>query len=158
MMSGYILSILGIVLLGIIIDVIIPNGSINKYIKSIYAIFVVAVIISPLSKVLNQEHDFSIKYDDFEISQDLLNYIYNARVDNLEVDMTKVLEHDGISGIVININFSSENNQLTYLSCIVDTKNIVISSDKQHINSYEYITRVISENTGLEDKEIIFNE
>ena len=158
MMSGYILSILGIVLLGIIIDIIIPNGNINKYIKSIYAIFVVAVIISPLTKVLNCEHDFSIKYDDFEISQELLNYIYNARVDNLEEDIMNILESNGISGIVININFSSENNELSYHSCLVDIKNMVISSDKQHINSYEYITRVISETTGLQDKEIIFNE
>ena len=69
-----------------------------------------------------------------------------------------ILESNGISGIVININFSSENNELSYHSCLVDIKNMVISSDKQHINSYEYITRVISETTGLQDKEIIFNE
>ena len=37
MMTGYILSILGIVIAGVLIDVIMPSGKINKYIKSIYS-------------------------------------------------------------------------------------------------------------------------
>ncbi len=157
-MNGYILSVLGIVLLGIIIDIIIPNGNINKYIKSIYAIFVVAVIISPLTKILKYDNDFSIKYQDYEISQNLLNYIYSARVDSLEIEIVDTLEREGISNISININYSSENNELVYHSCIVNLKNMVISLDKQHINSYEYITRIINATTGLKSEEIIFNE
>ncbi|MFQ6752665.1 MAG: stage III sporulation protein AF [Clostridia bacterium] len=157
-MNGYILSVLGIVLLGVIIDIIVPNGNINKYIKSIYAIFVVAVIISPITKILKYDNDFSINYRDYEISQNLLNYIYSARVDSLENELIDALEKEGISKITININYSSENNELVYHSCVVDLKNMVISLDKQHINSYEYITRLINATTGLNDEEIIFNE
>ena len=79
-MAGYILSILGIVIAGIIIDIIVPSGNINKYIKSIYAIFVVAVILSPLINYLSKEHDLTLHYDDYQVSEQLLNYISKDRV------------------------------------------------------------------------------
>ena len=43
-MTGYILSVLGIVIAGVFMDVILPSGTIAKYIKGIYSIFVVAVL------------------------------------------------------------------------------------------------------------------
>jgi len=154
-MNGYILSILGIVVIGIIIDVIIPSGSINKYIKSIYAIFVVAVIISPIFKYVGNK-DFSLSYQEFEIDQTLLNYINNAKVDAIENDIIAKLENDGFKGVVINIEFSSENNELTYTSCLINLENLVIAEDKSHINSYEFITEVVRSVTGLESEEIVY--
>ena len=47
-MGGYLLSILGVVMLGVVIDVILPSGSISKYISGIFAIIVMFVIISPV--------------------------------------------------------------------------------------------------------------
>ena len=35
-LTSWILSIVGIVLLGVLIDLILPNGEIQKYIKSIF--------------------------------------------------------------------------------------------------------------------------
>ncbi|MBQ8614967.1 MAG: stage III sporulation protein AF, partial [Clostridia bacterium] len=64
-MTGYILSILGIVVAGVFIDIIVPSGSINKYIRGIYSIFVVAVLVSPIMKLLNKTNDFTIKYEDY---------------------------------------------------------------------------------------------
>ncbi len=154
-MNGYILSILGIVVIGIIIDVIIPSGSINKYIKSIYAIFVVAVIISPIFKYVGNK-DFSLSYQEFEIDQTLLNYINNVKVDAIENDIIAKLENDGFKGVVINIEFSSENNELTYTSCLINLENLVIAEDKSHINSYEFITEVVRSVTGLESEEIVY--
>ena len=61
-MTGYILSILGIIVIGILIDIIVPNGAINKYIKSIYSIFVVAVLINPIFGLVKKAEDFTLKY------------------------------------------------------------------------------------------------
>ena len=71
-MSGYILSILGIVIAGVVIDVILPAGTINKYIKSIFSIFVVAVIISPVVKFISNKHDYNLTYTDYELDKELI--------------------------------------------------------------------------------------
>ena len=73
-MTGYILSVLGIIIAGVLIDVIIPNGTICKYVKSIYSIFVVAVLINPIFNLVSKTKDFTFKYDDFKADQKLLEY------------------------------------------------------------------------------------
>ncbi len=157
-MAGYILSILGIVIAGVFIDIIVPSGSISKYIKGIYSIFVVAVIISPVIKFLNKSHDFTIKYEEYNINDNLLKYIYTMRATSLETNIEKVLNEEGFSGVDIIIKFSIENNELKYNSCYANLKNLEISADKQHINKYEFIMEIIKENTNLTEEEIIIDE
>ena len=53
-MTGYILSVLGIVIAGVFMDVILPSGTIAKYIKGIYSIFVVVVLVNPIMKLMTK--------------------------------------------------------------------------------------------------------
>lgn len=157
-MNGYLLSILGIVVAGIFIDIIIPVGTINKYIRSIYSIFVVAVLISPVVNLLNKNHKFTVVYENYEINENLLNYIHSMRATSLETNLEKTLENEGFKNIDINLTFSIENNELKYISCKVNIKNLVISPDKLHINKYEFIKETIKKITNLTDEEIIIDE
>ena len=157
-MNGYVLSVLGIVVAGVFIDIIIPTGTISKYIRSFYSIFVVAVLISPVVKFLNKQQSLTIKYEEYILNDDLLNYIYSSRATNLENNLESNLEKEGFKNIDINLTFSIENNELKYNSCKVNIKNLVISPDKLHINKYEFIKETIKNNTNLTDEEIIINE
>ena len=157
-MNGYILTILGIVIAGLLIDIILPFGSINKYIKGVYSLFVVAVLVNPIVKFLKRTQDFTISYEEYNINKDLLDYIYNKKVLSLETDLEEILSNNGFSNIDITLEFSIQNNELTYNSCKVNLKNLVISADKQHINKYEFITNIVKENTNLTNERIIINE
>ena len=156
-MTGYLLSILGIVIAGVFIDIIVPTGTINKYIKGVYSIFVVAVLISPVIKILNKTNDLKITYEDYKINTNLLDYIHSQQVKLLEINIEKALEKEGFSKVDIILTFSIENDDLSYRSCQINLKNLVISKDKQHINKYEFIREIIKEHTMLGDEEIIFD-
>lgn len=157
-MTGYILSVLGIVVAGVFIDVIIPSGAINKYIKSIFSIFVVAVLVSPIIKIMNKTKDFTVKYQDYEINENLLDYIYGKQVSSQEKMIEDILFEEGYQNVDIILNFSIENDELKYNSCLIKLKNLVITADKQHINKYEFIKNVVKDNTYLTDEEIIIDE
>lgn len=157
-MSGYILSILGIVLLGVIIEVVIPSGNISKYIKSIFSIFVVAVIISPVVNFISNKNNFKLTYTDYSLDSELIEYIYSNRVKNTETQIENYLKEEGFDKIDIKIVFSIENNEITYNLCNVNLKNMVISADKQHINKYEFIKDVVINFTNLTEEEINFYE
>ena len=157
-MAGYILSILGIVIAGVFIDIIIPSGTISKYIKSIYAIFVLAVIITPIIKFFNNNQGFNLQYQEYEINQNLINYIQTNKIATIENDITLELENEGLFNIDIIINYSIDNNELSINSCTINLENLVISSDKQHINKYEIIKEIVREHTDLTDEEMIFYE
>lgn len=157
-MNGYVLSVLGIVVAGIFIDIIIPSGAINKYIRSIYSIFVVAVLVSPVMNLLNKANKFSFAYEDYKLNENILSYIYKKRTETFQDDIEKQLASDGFSNVDIVLNFSIENDELLFTSCQVNLKNLVISKDKQHINKYEFIKEVVKNTTNLKDEEIIINE
>ena len=157
-MSGYILSILGIVIVGVLVDIVVPSGTINKYIKSIYAIFVLAVILSPVIKFLSNTHDINVNIAGYEINEDLMNYINTNKIKSLETNIENKLKDEGFDGIDIKINYSIESNELMINSCTVNMQNLVITSDKQHINKYEFIIEVVREYTNLAAEEIIFYE
>jgi len=157
-MSGYVLSILGIVLLGVIIDVIIPSGNISKYIKSVFSIFVVAVIISPVVNFLSNKNGIKLEYDNYEMDKQLIEYIFAKRTENEENKIEIYLKDNGFNGIDINLNYSINNNELEYISCTINLKNLVISADKQHINKYEFITKSVKDFTNLTDEEIVIDE
>ncbi len=157
-MAGYILSILGIVVVGVLIDIIMPSGTINKYIKSIYSIFVLAVIISPIIKFFNNNQGFNLHYQDYEINETLLNYINENKIESIRKSIILDLENEGFKNIDIIINYSIDNNEISINSCTINLENLVISADKQHINKYEIIKEIVHEYTKLTDEEIIFYE
>lgn len=157
-MSGYILSILGVVIVGVLVDIVVPSGTINKYIKSIYAIFVLAVILSPVIKFLSNSHDINVNITGYKINEDLMNYINTNKIKSIETNIENKLKDEGFDGIDIKINYSIESNELMINSCTVNMQNLVITSDKQHINKYEFIIEVVREYTNLADEEIIFYE
>jgi len=145
-------------LLGVIIDVIIPSGNISKYIKSVFSIFVVAVIISPVVNFLSNKNGIKLEYDNYEMDKQLIEYIFAKRTENEENKIEIYLKDNGFNGIDINLNYSINNNELEYISCTINLKNLVISADKQHINKYEFITKSVKDFTNLTDEEIVIDE
>lgn len=157
-MKTYIISILGVAVLGIIIDIIMPNGSINKYIKSIYSIFIVAVIIGPLINLISRKDNIDLIYKDYLVDEKIINYINEYKVNSIENNIKYQLKEEGFDGIDILIEYSTENNELILNFCKVNLTNLEISADKQHINNYEFITEIVKKYTGLIDEEIIIYE
>ena len=157
-MTGYILSVLGIIIAGVLIDIIVPSGNINKYIKGVYSIFVVAVILNPIIKFFNKNYDLTVHYNEININNDLLNYIFNSRAKIYETELENEFKEQGFNNIDIIINFSIENNELKINSCVANLKNLVISKDKQHINKYEFIKKTIKDKLKLTDERIIIDE
>ncbi len=157
-MKGYILSILGVVVVGILVDVIIPSGKMNKFIKSVYSIFVVLIIISPIIKLFNKHKDFNFNYNDYTISQPLLNYINKQKLTAYKNDIISALNNEGLTGVDLEFNYSLENDKLILNSCTVNLKNLSISSNFTHTNKYEFISKVVTTVTGLNAEEIVFDE
>lgn len=157
-MSGYILTILGIVIAGVLIDIIVPSGAINKYIKSVFAIFVVAVILMPVIKFISNKENISINYSKYEIDNSLINYIYAKRVESIEKNIVSELEKNGFYKVDIKINYSINSDELSLNSCEANLKNMTISSSSSHINSYQFIAETVKTFTNLSDEVIIFYE
>lgn len=156
-MSGYVLSILGIVIAGILIEILVPSGTINKYIRSIYSIFVIAVIMSPVIKLINKS-EISFGYEEFQLNEKLLTYIFDRQVIELENTILNDLDESGFKNIDIKINYSINDNELRLNSCLINLSSLVILQNSSHINKYEFIVGVVEKYTNMKEEVIMIYE
>ena len=146
----WILSLVGIAFLGVMIDIVAPSGNISKFIKSIFAIFILFVLVSPLqnlvkngigkfefvsNKDLNQDEEFLIKYN-----QNLA--IYYA------VRLTQTLVNSGFKGIVVTILPSLTDLNFNILEIQIDKSKLVLTDEIKNININEKIKEIIDNEFG----------
>lgn len=56
-MNAWLLSIVGVVALGVLLEILLADGETAKYIKGVFALAVVLVLVAPLPKFLNKDFD-----------------------------------------------------------------------------------------------------
>lgn len=110
-MSAWLLSIVGVVALGVLIEIIMPEGEHSKYIKGIFSLVVIFVIVSPFPKLLSgngYEKFFDDNTQQIQIDVDSYESIKDTYRQNIINNFDKVLEENGYSDIDYVINFDEE--------------------------------------------------
>lgn len=158
-MTAWILSIAGVTILSVAVDLILPSGQTAKYIKNIFAFVMILVIISPLPALI--KGNFNVN-DIFESEEIVLqeDYIYQVNRDKLtalEEEITSSLEEKGIKNVVVTINADIFQIEMKILEVNVDLSNLVIDENSGHIDIEKAITEVVNRLVG-EEVIIIFNE
>lgn len=158
--SGYILNIVGIIMLGVLINIIMPEGNMSKYINNIFALFVVFVIISPIPSLLNYELSLEqIVSDSSAQIDESLMYVINAQtVEQLELSLECVLEDYGYAELDFKVDANIFESPLIIQKITIDLSNLVINSELTHINKYSKIKEIVLNNVLIEEEKIVFYE
>lgn len=158
---GWTLSVLGISILGVLIDIILPEGNMQKYIKSIFSIFIIFVIVSPIVNFdINNIKFNNIFYNQSSVQLDQ-SYIQNFNIkykQSLEKTCENYLEEKGFSGVKVEIEINLENNYLEIKKVELNLKNLVINSNSAHINKYTEMKTHIKNLLNIEDEKVVFDE
>lgn len=141
----WIISVVGVILLSVLTDVLLPEGQMNKYVKGIFSILLIFVIIAPLA-------DFIRK--DIEIG-DLLNFdmesdgivVEKSEIVEMEESLRADLETLGIQCEKVVI-FSRENNINTIVGVNVFLK------EKKEEKYVDMIRKIITNKINIEQEKI----
>lgn len=154
-MSAWILSIVGVCFIGVIFDVIVPEGKTNGFIKSMFAIFLLFVVVSPLPKLFNKTIDISTS-GGIEIDNNFIYNINKAKIESLENDIENMLEKKGFSNVNVSISANLYESELTVLKVYVNIKNLVILNGNENIDKYKGISEVVLEYLNVSKEDIVF--
>ena len=144
-MSSYILSIVGVVFLGVLVDVIMPEGEMNKFIKGAFALVAVFVIVSPAVKLFNSDFDIeNIFYNQTSIhtDSDFLDATTKQMQKELETVLKVKLQDAGFDNVQVEIVCDLSNNVLEIKKVYIDISKMVINTNMTHINKYTEIKNV----------------
>ena len=164
MLSGvisWLISIVGIVLIGILVDIILPEGSMQKYIKSIFSIFVVFVMMYPIINMDISKIDFNkFIYNDSSITLndrylDSFNKSYKKSLEELT---EKQLETKGFMNVDVEILYIMLKNKFEIQKVILNAQNLVINNEAVHIDKYKEMKNIVIRLLYIEENKVVINE
>lgn len=147
-MAAWVLSIVGIVSIGVLLDIIIPEGEINKYIKGIFSIVTICVIIAPLPKIIDKNFDITDYFgteSSIAVDERFVEEVNGERVAELEKSVETMLKSNGIDGVKVEIMVRSYDT--------LDIESVKVSVDKDGTDK-EFITDLVANKLGIKKTEV----
>jgi stage III sporulation protein AF len=158
--SSWLLSVAGIATISVLIDVVLPNGQTNKYIKGMFAFFMLLVIIAPIPKLLKKDFDMEKIFSSSQIEIDN-NFIYQSnrtKLDFLEKQIKDYMEKSGIKGAIVAVNGDIFKVDMRIQNVFVDLKNVVIKPENKHIDIKKTVLEIVLSVANIEKEKVKFNE
>lgn len=161
--SSWVMSIAGIVCLSVLIELLMPDGQMNKYIKGIFSLIIVLVIILPIPKLMQKEFDYeNIFYSEENINVDE-DYIYQLNLDKLNALKSKIENEilaNGYKNVSVYINSSIFESQMQIKSISVDLESLVITQNAEHNDISKirkHISQIIKKYVNIDEEVILYN-
>ena len=160
-MKNWIFNIIFTVFLVSIITLIIPSGKLKKNVQNTFALIIMIVIIQPVSIIKKNQinFDYIFEMQDFYVQTEYLDYINSKNIESLKKNCVKILENNGVYNAEIEITYSfEEDNALLIENVLINLRNSVIKSDKDHIDIIEGVKTDISSYLLVRENQVVIYE
>lgn len=145
-MTAWLLSIVGIVFLGVMVDIIAPSGKTNAFIKSIFAIFLIYVVITPIVKY--------IKKGEFKVDFETEYSTENLSITEAEHKISDLLISNGFYGIDVEIKGYVSKDKIMAQKVVLNGAKTVLKSQDEHIDKYKLITNLVQSIVTVKKEDI----
>ena len=160
--SGWLLSITGVILLSVLAEFVLPEGQINKYIKVIFSFIILLVVIMPLPKLFGKNFDISKFFGGESVLQE--DYLYQLNINKLSALNTEIgqkIQDAGLRNVEVSINANVLEENMEIFGVYVDLCDIEYSEkfgSKDITKAKAKIKDIIRGFSLLENVEVSFNE
>ncbi len=147
-LSGWVLSVAGMVVLTAIVDVVLPQGNMGKIIKGVFSFVCVLVIAMPLPSLLKGKFVFKDFYDDTALttqSHVISNTIYEMRREQLFNEIETALERKGVTNCDVEICSINEDSFVKVNLIKINLDKAVIKPTDGNILDVEGIKKVVAD-------------
>ena len=160
--SSWLLSIAGVVILSVLAEFVLPEGQINKYTKVIFSFVILLVIILPLPKIFGKEFDMSKFFGDSEnvLQKDYLEQINLDKLTALSESLNKKVSESGLNRVEISINANIFSENLEIYNIFVDLCDIEYTEkfgSKDITKAKLKIKDIVDSFSALKGVEVKFN-
>lgn len=160
-LSSWILSITGIVVLTLIVDILLPEGQTAKYIKSIFAVITVFVIVFPLPKLFSEGISFDKQFESdgaAHVDETYLENLGAYRADYIENLIVSELEGKKISGVEIEVFYQMKDYVFEIKTISVNLDKASFEGQGTNIDVKEEILDVIENALNVSNDKVVFYE
>ena len=154
------------ILISIIIELIVPEGSNKKYIKVVVGIYIIFIVLSPILEKINVEYNIEniFQMESIEVSADLNENIKDVYVTGIEDSIKKELQEKGyiIQSVDVKVDMNYENIKKIEIQLLEQKDNkkeiqidpVIINENEKEQNQYSDLKKDISENYQVSIEQI----
>ncbi len=161
-LSTWIISIAGVICLSVIVELVLPEGQMNKYIKGTFSFIIIFVIIMPIPSLLGKELDFSniFDYEEIQVDEDYIYQLNLDKINSIKYEIEEDIQKHGYLNVSIYISCDIFDNAMQFKSILVDLTNLVISENAEHNNITKIkqdITAIICSYVTIDEEAILYD-
>ena len=162
--SAWVMSIAGIVCLSVLVELIMPSGQMNKYIKGIFSFIVLFVIISPIPTLLGKKINIDNVFDSSSTLQVQDNYLYQLNLDKVSAMQNEInaqIQDLGYSNVQARIDCDIFSSSIVIRAIYVDLPHLIITENARHTDILEIkkdIVLLASSAANIKEERVVFNE
>ena len=159
--STWVLSIVGIIILSILVDLILPSGKTSSFIKNIFGYLIIVVILSPVFTFFTSK-EFSVNdlfdKENVQIQDGFVASVNRQFLDNAEKAIEKACEEEGFKFVEVGIEADIFENQLIINQISINLKFVVIDDKAKNKNIKTSILDIVQNNIKIEKEIVVFYE
>ena len=156
--SSWVLSIVGVILISVIVEIVLPHGSVGKFIKSILSIFIIFVMISPVVTFKNTNFFEKIfNQSAIEIDVEYIKKVNKQKVAEYEKNILESFDKSGYHNVIVKIDAEIDKD-IKINKVYVDICDLVLSENLEHIDKYTNMIAIIKSIIDIKKENIVFNE
>jgi hypothetical protein len=150
MISGafglYIMSVAGAVVIAAVAEIIMPEGKTAKYVKSALSVFLVFIIISPLSQMFLQGISFDNLFssDVLQTDYSFIAGINESKAKALEKSAANYLKQKGYENISVNVLYTGDKEGIKVIGVNIDLTKFEFKDGDRHIHIIDNIIGLVS--------------
>ena len=159
--SSWILSILGVIILSILIDLILPEGKTSGFIKNLFGYIIIIAILSPVFSFLTNtkfEVNDIFKTQNVQIQEDFVSSINRQMLNSIEDAIEQECKKIGLLNVKVGISADIFSSEIALKNVNIDMQNLVIHQNFKHTNIKDSITEIVQKNISVKKEQIIFYE
>lgn len=161
-MKEWLLSVTAVVLLSVLLELLLTEGKIKKYVSGVIRLVVIVVVFVPVIKFVKSDFDWMDIFPQTEVSQTVVDentlaFIDGMKREEAEKEVENKLSSVGIKDADVNIYTYDDGEKITISYISVDLYAAVITGYEENIILTEKIKETVGEIlTVSEDKIIIY--
>ena len=155
-MKAWIMSICGVAFLGVMIDIISPEGKMNKFVKSIFSIIFLFVLVQPVINLVKTAKFGIATNNEIVIDYQLLDVINEQKCSALAEQVVAKLIDEGYANYGVEIKGNLNNNKIIVSKVIISCPSYVLYDNYENINISENITNIVSNFLNVDKEVIVF--
>jgi hypothetical protein len=146
-MTTWLLSVAGVVIIGALVEVLLSDSSVHKFIRSMYAFFILFVIAQPIPGFFRNTINSIEAGGGIQLNQELIASINAQTAAALQRNAQAALETAGFDGVIVTVHSGK-----VYINAF----GVVLRHTNTDINIREEVIKIVRAVTNASEEVIIY--